>query len=80
VSGERFLIDVGTPTIELTVDEIWPQGFEAPENPTAADVIEAMKESSGESIRRLLMEWGFDSDLAVEVYRLGEPRDRAAWR
>ena len=73
-----FFVEVGTPSLSLTVDEIWPEGYEAPENPTAADVIAAMKESAG-SIHRLLSDWGFDHDLAVEVVKLGDLRDRATW-
>ena len=77
--GPRFLVDIGTPTIELDLSQIWPDGG-APENPTAQDVIDVMKDSTSDSIRRLMTDWGFDTDLIVDVCRLGTPRDRAEWR
>ena len=75
----RFLVDITSATVELAVDEIWPDGG-APENPTAADVIAVMRESSHDRIARLLIEWNLDSDQVVSVSKLGGTRDMAEWR
>jgi hypothetical protein len=38
-----FSVDLGS--AYLTIDEVWPDG-DAPENPTAQDVIEVMRQTS----------------------------------
>jgi hypothetical protein len=49
----------------LTIEDIWPDG-DAPENPTAEDVIKAMKETSGSSVSRLMGDWGFEVEVTVD--------------
>ena len=50
------------PEVTLSVDEIWPDGCDH-ENPTAADVVEAMKRSGG--IGSVISEWNLVDSLEV---------------
>jgi hypothetical protein len=51
----------------LTVDEIWPDG-DAPENPTAADVLAVMRSCGPKS--RLVHDWNLDFDIEVDGHVL----------
>lgn len=59
-----FAIDLPTNFV-LGIEEIWPDG-DAPENPTAADVVEQMKNSSG-SVSRVITEWALEPEC-IEVF------------
>ncbi len=48
---------------DLSIKEVWPDG-DAPDNPTAEDVIAVMKRSR--SINRLLLAWNLEIE-GVEV-------------
>lgn len=50
---------------DLTTEDIWPDG-DAPEDPSADDVIAAIKRSSY-SVGNFLREWGLIEDLEVTV-------------
>jgi len=43
------------PEVQLTVEEIWPDG-NAPENPTAEDVVAQMRATG--SVSNVMSEWG----------------------
>lgn len=63
-----FTIHIET-DMELTVDEIWPDG-DAPKNPTAEDVAEAMERTNDglrTNKRRVLDDWCLLDDLEVDV-------------
>jgi len=77
VSDVRFLVDVNSPTIELGLDQIWPDG-DAPENPTAADVIAQMQQEG--SVRDCIFEWSLHEFMSIAVRRLGSPLDSEEWR
>ena len=49
---------------DFTVEELWPDG-DAPENPTAADVRQLIKDSGG--VRAVIRDWGLDMDLHVHA-------------
>jgi hypothetical protein len=55
---------VDTPVYMLSIDDIWPDG-DAPENPTAEDVIEAMREYG--SPRTVACEWDLLDELTIHV-------------
>lgn len=63
MSKRSFLVTVEV-ECDLSVDEAWPDG-DAPDNPTAADVINAMQKSG--SMSRMLSDWGLDTDRIVTV-------------
>jgi len=60
----------------IKVREVWPDG-DAPENPTAEDVMKRMKESCKGVKADLLMDWNLAGDLDISVidYKVG----RAHW-
>ena len=49
---------------ELSVEDVWPDG-DAPENPTADDVAQVMRD--GGSCRTVLRDWNLDDDYVVAV-------------
>lgn len=53
------------PEVTLSVDEVWPNG-DAPENPTAQDVVNAMRESGGYP-GAVMTDWGL-SPSEIEVF------------
>lgn len=57
-------------TADLTVEEIWPDG-DAPENPTTADVIQAMLKAVGQygGTQRLASHW----DLEIQDVEVSGP-------
>ncbi len=59
-------------SFDVEIGEVWPDG-DAPETPTAADVIEVMKRSG--SIRSLLRDWNMEPD-EINVVIAG---DRGRW-
>jgi len=61
--------------LTLDVAEVWPDG-DAPEHPTALDVINAMKATGNKA--RLLGEWNLDDDLIIAVCS-DDGSDRASW-
>ena len=66
MSKKTFNIYIESPAYALTIDEIWPHGYEdeRPENPTAKDVVEWIHKNYS-SPRTFLSEWGLD---ATEIY------------
>lgn len=66
--SQRFFIDIDSPTIELGIENIWPDG-DAPENPTAEDVAAVMEKCGGR--RRVMDDWGLDIDLRLSVSEPG---------
>lgn len=52
-------------SLSLTADQIWPDG-DWPENPTAKDVLEVMKNDAS-TPARLLSEWNLDDDIDMDV-------------
>jgi hypothetical protein len=65
-SERKFVISF--PPMELTVEEIWPDG-NAPENPTPDDVVAAMKEVQYAHPARVASEWLLIDKLTVR-YKL----------
>lgn len=61
---KSFDIWIEGPIWPLTVEEIWPDG-DAPENPSAEDVIEAMKSYGSSSM--VIRDWNFDDGLVIHV-------------
>ena len=61
---KTFSVWVDGPTWELTEEEIWPDK-DGPEDPTAEDVIDAMKSYGrpGDVIR----DWALDDGLKINV-------------
>jgi hypothetical protein len=72
--GRKFVISF--PDIELSIGEIWPDGCEAPEDPTPEDVVEVMKASHGIGVRGVISEWLLIESLAVK-YRGDEDGETA---
>lgn len=67
--------DISFPEVTLDIDQIWPDG-DAPENPTAADVVKQMQESTG-SVYRVLSEWALEPN---EITVHGSDGTRAVHR
>lgn len=61
---KTFEVWVEGPTFNLTEEEIWPDG-DAPENPTDADVIEAMKDYG--HVSTVIRDWALDDFLTIHV-------------
>jgi hypothetical protein len=59
----------------LNVEDSWPDG-DAPENPTAKDVIQAMDDDCG-SVTKLLDEWNLPAE--VFVWDANDHTDKATW-
>jgi hypothetical protein len=57
-----FYVDLHGPAA-LTVDEVWPDG-DAPENPTPADVVAAMRRSAG-SAHATVDQWNLLDSIEV---------------
>lgn len=74
MSDKQFTVKIEYETI-MSIGEIWPDG-DAPENPTAQDVIKAMQEDCP-TVGGLLSEWYFP--VTVRVRDEGNPRDEAVW-
>jgi len=70
----KFYIDFNG-SFELDEDEIWPDG-DAPPQPTAADVIKAMKQCGSKA--GLIDEWSFADDLIIGICT-ADGDDRANW-
>jgi len=60
---KRFTIEITTGPIELDISEVWPDG-DAPENPTAQDVLDLMLL---DGLPYVLKEWNLDTDLEVTI-------------
>ena len=54
--------------LTLTIEDIWPEESDRPENPTPKGVIEAMKSSAGPSKAGVLSEWSLTDDLVIHVW------------
>jgi len=74
---KRFILDMNL-SVTLSIQQIWPDG-DAPENPTAADVIAAIKESDEFSPLEALRDWNLDDDVQLTVMPVGKPSERATW-
>lgn len=61
--AEIFQVSI-TNDFDLSVEEVWPDG-DAPENPTAEDVMEQMKREG--SVHRLLGNWDMLYGVQVDV-------------
>jgi hypothetical protein len=60
----RFFVDIDTPTIELGIHDIWPDG-DAPDNPTVQDVVAVMRRCGSRS--QVLSDWCLDAELRITV-------------
>jgi len=61
----------------LTTQQIWPDG-DAPEAPTALQVIQVMQGQSN-GLLQALEEWGLEDAIQLTVNLVGNPKDRAHW-
>jgi len=77
IDGAKFLIHISVPTWELGVHEIWPDG-DAPEVPTAADVVEQMRRDG--SALGAAQEWNLLDEVTIWVTCLGKPTDHAEYK
>jgi len=59
---ENFTVHLEGPSFELELDEIWPDG-DAPEDPTAEDVVEVMRDYGSSLIR----DWSLDDGLEIYI-------------
>ena len=75
MSSKTFTISVEC-EVTLNTREIWPDG-NAPENPTAKDVVQAMEDDCI-SVSKLLDEWNLPAE--VFVWDANDHKDRANWR
>jgi hypothetical protein len=66
--------------VTLSPDQVWPDG-DGPSEPTAADVIAAMKETDEYSPIRVFEEWNLADRAAVFVMNLDDRsrKDKAWW-
>lgn len=64
MSNANANFSISFPDVELAPEEIWPDG-NAPENPTAEDVVAQMRKHCG-GVGRLLPEWNLTPE-SVEV-------------
>ncbi len=48
----------------LGIEEIWPAGYEAPENPTAEDVAQVIRDNCG-TASALISEWNLPVTVTV---------------
>lgn len=63
--AERISISIGLEAqFDLALADVWPDG-DAPERPTAQDVLAVMRRSS--TMRQWLHDWGFDDELEAFV-------------
>lgn len=62
--SKTFEVWVEGPSFTLTEEEIWPDG-DAPENPTDADVIDAMMDYGSAS--SVIRDWALDDGLTIHV-------------
>ena len=60
----------------LSVDQIWPDG--APENPTAQDAVESLRDTHP-SLFSALDEWNLEEEADLTVMRVGDFKDRGSW-
>lgn len=70
MSAEPVFTVTITCTVELTVDEVWPDN-DGPKDPTAEDVAEAMQQyKDGRSLgkRKTLEDWALLDEDFMEVY------------
>jgi hypothetical protein len=63
-SPKTFHFEI-TGTSDLTLDEIWPDEEDIPENPTVADVIEKVKE--WDNLWSLICEWDLEDTLTLHI-------------
>jgi len=72
-AGERTFV-ISFPEIELNLDDIWDEG-EAPDEPTAKDVLRAMRATDPSSAINVVTDW----NLVEEIYvrRSDESEDEA---
>lgn len=50
--------------VELSVEDVWPDG-DAPENPTADDVLEVL--NAGGGVYRVMLDWSMDDAFEWSV-------------
>jgi hypothetical protein len=75
MSNKTFTISIEG-EVTLNTEDIWPDG-DAPENPTAADVIRAMEDDCG-SVTKLLDEWNLPAE--VHVWDANNQKDHKSWQ
>lgn len=63
--SDTFTVYLEGPSFELSIDEIWPDEKDRPEDPTEEDVIEAMKEYG--SVARVIRDWNLDDGIEINV-------------
>lgn len=51
--------------VTLDIEEIWPAGYEAPESPTAAEVVKQIQDYCG-SLPRAIVDWNLPCTLSVD--------------
>jgi hypothetical protein len=61
----------------LTIDDIWPDG-DAPENPTAADVMKQLRKDGGNALEALL-EWNMEDEAELTILNNKDYNDKAEW-
>jgi hypothetical protein len=61
--------------VQMSIEDIWPDD-DAPENPTAKDVIQAMQDDCI-SIGRLVEDWNIP--VSASVWNQNDRNDRASW-
>jgi len=74
MSSKSFIVKIEYETT-MSIEQIWPDG-DAPENPTAKDVVKAMQEDCP-TVAGLLSEWDFP--VTVRVTDEINPGDQATW-
>ena len=75
MSNKTFTIRIEC-EVTLNTEDIWPDG-DAPENPTAKDVVQAMDDDCV-NIGALIEDWNFPAE--VRVWDTNDRKDMASWR
>lgn len=74
MSTKKFTVSIECEVV-LSTSEIWPDG-NAPESPTAKDVIQTMQDDCID-IGRLLSDWNLPA--CIHVWNPDDRNDRAEW-
>lgn len=73
---KKFVLDLSM-HVQLTEEQIWPND-DAPENPTAADVVEVLRESSA-NLLTALEDWNLEEFVELSVTTVTKEPDKAIW-
>lgn len=65
--GRKFVLSISGEA-ELDIEQIWPDG-DAPESPTAADVLAVLRKDGGafSPVERIIGEWSLEDCFSWEV-------------